>query len=143
MRISSLLFGLFLIANAYADLGADDANSAFAPGLRAYAAGDYEQAVRVFEQVFKLEPDCARCANLLGRSYGRLAEKASWLSAVSLARKTRGALEQAVALDPTDVRAIEDLIKYYRAAPGFLGGSAEKARALEQRLQRFDSDHTS
>jgi hypothetical protein len=116
---------------------------AFAAGLRAYEAGDYATAARALEQALGRTPDCARCAHLLGRAYGRLAAQASWLRAIELARKTRDALELAVALNPTDVAAVEDLIEYYRTAPGFLGGSEEKAAALEQRLLDRTSDRTS
>ena len=114
---------------------------AFASALRAYEAERYEIAVTLMESVIATNPECARCAHILGRSYGRLAEQAKWTDAIGLAKKTRLALEQAVELDPEDADAVRDLIKYYRSAPGFLGGSDKKADALEQRLR--ESGHTS
>ena len=39
-------------------------------------------------------------------------------------------------------RMVEDLIRYYRAAPGFLGGSNKKADALERRLREGTSGRT-
>ena len=112
-------------------------------GARAYAAGQFDTAREILEHVTALDPDCARCVHLLGKSYGRLAEQAGWAEAMSLARKTRSALEQAVALAPEDTLAVADLIKYYRAAPAFLGGSAEKADALERRLRDLGVDFAS
>ena len=143
MRFLSLSFALFMALAVPAMATASDTESEFALALRAYSAGDFAQAAHMVEDVLQSDPACARCAHLLGRSYGRLAEKAEWLQAIALARKTRSALEQAVALDPTDQHALADLIKFYRAAPGFLGGSVAKARALERRLQGAKSDHTS
>ena len=96
----------------------------------------------LLEAVLEREPECANCAHLLGKSYGRMAERAGWTEAIGLAKKTRLALEQAVAPAPYHAHAIRDLIKYYRAAPGFLGGSEEKARELEQRLRQSEAGHT-
>lgn len=128
---------------ATADLSDDALGSAFVSGLRAYEEGQYERAVTLFEAVIAAQPDCARCAHLLGKSYGNLADRAGWTEAIGLAKKTRIALEQAVELAPNDAEAIRDLIKYYRAAPGFLGGSEEKANALERRLHEDGTEHTS
>mgnify|MGYP000974083667 CR=1 FL=1 len=46
-----------------------------------YKAHHYEQAARAAEALLKKYPDCGRCAHLLGKSYGRLAQRANWLSA--------------------------------------------------------------
>lgn len=143
MRLLTFTLALCLTAVAHAGIEDADTNGAFLAGLRAFESGEFETAVEILEQVLRVEPDCGRCAHVLGRSYGRLAEQASWFSAMGLAEKTRDALEQAVRLDPTNIAAIEDLIRYYRAAPGFLGGSAEKARKLERRLDAFRADRTS
>lgn len=142
MRVYALISALLLSAGACAELRSEDTNAAFVAGLRAFEAGEFDHAARLFERVLEIEPGCGRCAHELGRSYGRLAERASWFSAMSLAEKTRDALEQAVRLDPTNVPAIEDLIRYYRAAPGFLGGSDEKARELERRLDGVSAERT-
>lgn len=138
MKRILLLLGVLAGPGQALALSADDANATFIAALRAYEAARYDEATRLFNAVLEQQPDCARCAHLLGRSYGRLAEKAHGLNALGLARKTRDALELAVRLDPDDPDAIGDLIKYYRKAPGFLGGSLEKARALEERLRDAD-----
>jgi hypothetical protein len=45
-------------------------------------------------------------------------------------------------MDPTNAQALEDLIKFYRVAPGFLGGDDDKAEKLERRLQTLRTDRT-
>ncbi len=144
LRIPALLIAMVVaMATSYGTPAAttvDTASPTFVAGLRAYEGGHYDEAVRLLSAAMVIEPTCARCAHLLGRSYGRLAERARGLRALGLARKTCDALELAVQLDPDEPSALEDLIRYYRAAPGFLGGSVEKARQLEQRLRGFDSD---
>ena len=139
MRVLLLLVAVMLAAGAAI---ADEASENFVAGLRAYEGGNYEVAVDALERAIELEPGCARCAHVLGRSYGRMAERASGLSALGFARKTRDALELAVELAPNDADAIKDLIKYYRAAPGFLGGSDEKANILERRLRETRAGQT-
>lgn len=143
MRITTCIIALVLSTSAVAELGADDALGAFVSGVRAFDNGHFERAAELFEAVLVVQSDCARCAHMLGKSYGRLTEKAGWTAAIGLAKKTRLALEQAVTLAPNDPDAIKDLIKYYRRAPGFLGGSDEKAEALELHLRQVETKHTS
>ena len=53
------------------------------------------------------------------------------------AEKSKESLERAVELDPENVAALTDLMKYYKRAPGFLGGSDEKAREISKRLEKL------
>ncbi len=103
----------------------------------AFASRDFARSAALLEQLLLLQPECAQCAHLLGRAYGHMAEQATWGQAIGLAKKTRLALENAVAIDPSNAPAIEDLIRYYRQAPGFLGGDDAKAAQLELRLRRL------
>ncbi|HEY5573594.1 MAG TPA: hypothetical protein VIK64_11315, partial [Anaerolineales bacterium] len=73
------------------------------------------------------------------KCYGRLAEQSNFLAAYSLAKKTRKALERAVELDGNNVNALQDLMEYYRQAPGFLGGSKEKAAKIQERLETINT----
>ncbi len=139
LLLVAVLLAIAVPAAAEADHAAAPATVAAQPhydaALRAYESGQYTAAATLLEQLLGRQPGCARCAHLLGKSYGRLAERAGWLEAMSLARKTCSALEQAVELAPHDREALSDLIKYYRAAPAFLGGNRDKADALERRLR--------
>ncbi len=109
----------------------------------AFDAGEFARTAELLEQLSPLQPSCGECAHLLGKAYGRMAEQASWGRAIELARKTRVALESAVDLDPSNALALEDLIRYYRQAPGFLGGDDAKAARLEQRLSQLRAASTS
>lgn len=142
MRLILCIIVLLYAPFSAAGPGTAEINATFISGLRAYDSEQYERAAALFEMALQAQPDCARCAHLLGKSYGNLAERAAWTRAIGLAKKTRVALEQAVELAPHDREAVRDLIRYYRAAPGFLGGSSEKAEALEQRLRRAETGHT-
>jgi tetratricopeptide (TPR) repeat protein len=99
-----------------------------------YAAARYGQALDLIQQAVALEPQNSNYQHLLGKCYGRLAEKANPFAAYTLARKTRKALEKAVELDENNFDALKDLMHYYRRAPVFLGGSREKADAIEKKL---------
>jgi tetratricopeptide (TPR) repeat protein len=138
MRRFVLLIALAVLApGGHAERTVDLADDLYDTALRAFDRGSFDRAAALLERLIESDSSCARCAHLLGRSYGRLAERAGWVEALRLAQKTRSALEYAVELDPDDPDAIADLIKYYRAAPSFLGGSIEKAEALEQRLEEL------
>jgi tetratricopeptide (TPR) repeat protein len=141
MRILLLLIGLVLLGDAHAETPSDALEIAYQAARTTYRARHYEEAANMLEALLKTHPDCARCAHLLGKSYGRLAQRANWLSAMDLARKTCNAFELAVRLDPEDEGALEDLVRYYRAAPEFLGGGADKARNLEQKLRELQARH--
>ena len=124
---------------------ADETASAqlFATAVEAFDDGNFAHSAELLEQLLPQRPACGECAHLLGRAYGRMAEQATWREAIELARKTRLALENAVDLDPSNAPALEDLIRYYRRAPGFLGGDNAKATRLELRLNRLLAQSTS
>lgn len=119
-----------------------DATQLFAVAAAAFEAGNFARAAEMLEQLSPLQPECGECAHLLGKAYGRMAEQATWGQAIELAKKTRLALENAVDLDPSNAPALEDLIRYYRRAPGFLGGDDAKATQLEHRLHRLQAELT-
>ena len=139
MRVVLLLMWVLMPAAVCAEAATPDYESDYQAARKTYRAHHYRDAAEMLEVLLKAHPDCARCAHLLGKSYGRLAQRANWLSAMDLARKTVSAFELAVRLDPTDEGALEDLIRYYRAAPEFLGGGADKAKVMEQRLKELQA----
>jgi hypothetical protein len=56
-----------------------------------------------------------------------------------LAWKVKEHFERAVTLDPGNLAARADLMEYYLKAPGFLGGSEEKARAQAAEIAARDA----
>ncbi len=141
MRLILLI--LLLLPAAHATTDDDSSKSVIEQAAELYAAEEYERAIALLENAVQAAPDCAECAHQLGRAYGRLAENANWIAAMGLAKKSRIAFENAVALDPDNAQALEDLIKFYRHAPGFLGGDEDKADSLESRLHDLRAAHTS
>lgn len=116
--------------------GERDAVAAFHLGRLLMEENDEGRAAEWFEKAVKLDAKNAVYYDWLGRSYGRQAQRASKLKVLSLARKTRNAWETALALDPNNLDVRDNLIAYYLQAPGFVGGSKEKARQMVTEIRR-------
>ena len=114
-----------------------DANTYFSNGQTLYVAEEFTQAAEAFEGAVAMSPRVSTYHHWLGKTYGRLAERANWLRAMTLARKTREAFERAVALDGANLEALFDLEAYYLSAPSFLGGGAEKAAEVRRQIAQL------
>jgi cytochrome c-type biogenesis protein CcmH/NrfG len=95
--------------------------------------GDYKKAAEAFERAFTMTPGNSEYARWLGRSFGRRAETSPFFAA-KYASKARVYFEKAVALDPNNDEALNDLFDYYLEAPGFRGGGYNKAEGIAQRI---------
>ncbi len=109
---------------------APDAAGYLLSGKNYFMLGDYGKATDFFEKALALAPNNSDCELWLGRAWGRRAETGGWLMAGVHASKVRQCFEKAVALDPHNREAKNDLFSYYLNAPGFLGGGIEKAEAI-------------
>jgi cytochrome c-type biogenesis protein CcmH/NrfG len=116
-----------------------DARAHFYLGRIAFGQQDYDTAVVRFETAVGLQQHNASFHLWLGRAYGRQAQHAFVWQQLWLARKVRQQFETAVALDPDSVAARWDLMEYYLKAPGFLGGSRDKAKTQAREIQRRDA----
>jgi Flp pilus assembly protein TadD len=97
---------------------------------RAYfALEDWNRAESPCRRAIDLDPKNSRYHLWLGRVYGEKADRAGFLSAASLAGKTRDEFQRAVELNPKDNEARTDLAEFYLEAPGIVGGGQDKARA--------------
>jgi tetratricopeptide (TPR) repeat protein len=96
-------------------------------GRAALNRKDPQAAVTLLDKAVAENPHSANAHYFLGVAYGRLAEKASIFRQAALARHTRDEFERAVRLDPNNLEARFALVQYYTMAPGFLGGSRQKA----------------
>lgn len=104
-------------------------------GKNHFMLGNYEKAVQYFEKAVASAPTVSDYQLWLGRGYGRRAEAGGLLLAPSRASKARQCLETAIALDPANAEAMNDLFDYYLSAPGVLGGGTEKAEAIAKRIE--------
>jgi len=113
---------------------APDAAGYVLSGKNYLMLGDYKRATDFFEKALALSPDNSEYELWLGRAWGRRAETSGWLMAGVHASKTRQHFERAVALDPHNREAKNDLFDFYLNAPGFLGGGMEKAEAIARSI---------
>jgi|GEM_PF-1340954 len=111
----------------------------FHQGEHNYVLTNYAKAVRYLKAAVQQRPKNAQFHYWLGKAYGRLAEHSNWFSAMALSRKTLNELKTAVDLDKNYVNALQDLMEYYKQAPGFLGGSREKAQAIAKQLELLEA----
>lgn len=96
-----LFGGVLLVSTLAASVpGADE----FARGLQLYQRDEFKGAILAFEQAVGQAPKMAKYHHWLGKAYGRLAERSSWMRAVELAKRTQRALEKAVELDHSNPR---------------------------------------
>jgi Flp pilus assembly protein TadD len=105
-------------------------------GKNYFMLGDYKKAVDLLEKALAVSPGSSECELWLGRAWGRRAEIGGWLMAGMHASKARQCFEKAVALDPKNREARNDLFDFYLNAPGFLGGGLEKAEASAKTIAR-------
>jgi tetratricopeptide (TPR) repeat protein len=144
LRAQSVEQGIELFdARKYADAsavllahGEHDARAAFYLGRIEMAHDDAGKAAEWFERAVRMNPKSAVYYDWLGRAYGIQARSANMFRAASLARKSKSALETALTLDPDNLDVRDDLIIYYSRAPGFVGGSKEKAREMLLELRK-------
>jgi tetratricopeptide (TPR) repeat protein len=108
-------------------------------GRNQYMLGEFKKASEAFERAFAGDPGNSDYAMWLGRAFGRRAETSSPFTAPGYASKTRQYFERAVALNPRNIEAMNDLLEYYLEAPGFLGGGFDKASALVMKIGQVDS----
>jgi tetratricopeptide (TPR) repeat protein len=108
-------------------------------GRLALQQGDLAKAVDLIEQAVKLDPNNSDYHVRLGEAYGQQARQAIIFRQPILASKTRNEFETAVKLDSNNIDARIALVEYYVMAPGFMGGSIEKALVQAQEIKKRDA----
>jgi len=103
-----------------------------------YQLGDYSQAIASLETAIELDPGRSEYHNWLGKAYGRKAEESNPFSALGLARRAHREFAEAVRLNPSNLAAQRDLIRYLLNSPGIAGGGQERADEQIQALAIVD-----
>ncbi|HEU4993419.1 MAG TPA: tetratricopeptide repeat protein [Gemmatimonadaceae bacterium] len=116
----------------------EDAHAMFLMGRLLYADGNSGQAVDWFEKAVKRDEPNATYHTWLGNALGDEAQKASKIRQPFLARRVKSEFERAVQLDSTLVDPREGLVGFYSMAPGFMGGSMEKAREQANAITKLN-----
>jgi tetratricopeptide (TPR) repeat protein len=115
---------------------APDAASYALTGKNYFMLGDYKRAIEFLEKAQAGCPSCSEYPLWLGRSWGRRAEGSVSPLAVVYATRTRQYFEKALALDPHNHEASNDLFDFYLNAPAILGGGIDKAEAAAKSIAK-------
>lgn len=107
-------------------------------GRIAFDQKEYDDAVDYFEEATEANDKIADYFVWLGDTYGTIAQDANVVRQGFLAPKMKSAWEKAVALDPKNIPARESLVEYYTKAPGFMGGSFEKAKEVANQIIKLN-----
>ena len=104
-----------------------------------YAEERWDDAVRACDRAIALDPNNSNYQMWLGRSDGLKAEHSNFFTAARMVGRIRRAFERAVELDGKNVEARSNLAEFYIEAPGFMGGSADKARIQAEKIAPLDA----
>lgn len=116
----------------------NDPSLHFLLGQSYYQLSEFPRAAATLEHAVQLAPKDSEYHDWLGKAYGRRAEGSLFLSAMGWARKTKREFEIAVELDPHNLEAQRDLIRYEMNAPSVVGGGDEKALKHVDALEKID-----
>jgi tetratricopeptide (TPR) repeat protein len=116
----------------------EDASLQLLLGQSYYQLREFLRAVASLERAVQLAPKNSEYHDWLGKAYGRKAEESLFLSAMSWARKAHREFEIAVELNPQNLEAQRDLIRYEMNAPGVVGGGDDKALKHIEALEKID-----
>ena len=106
---------------------------------RAYlSVQKWDDAVSAGEKAVAAAPDNADYHLWLGRAYGQKAEHSIFITAIRLAKRTRGEFQRAVELQSSNLDAQSDLAEFFIEAPSFLGGGKDKAQAQADKVATID-----
>lgn len=100
----------------------------FGRGIVLLFSGKGLEARDLFEEVAKAEPGRAEYQYWYGASVFESIDEVGMIGKMSAASKGKAALEKAIALEPSNVRARQALFRFFLEAPGIAGGSVDKAR---------------
>lgn len=122
----------------------DDDNKEYAEaqyylGRIAFDKKQYDDAADYFEEATEANDKNALYFEFLGNAYGTIARDANVVRQGFLAPKMKAAWEKAVELDPKNIGARTSLIQYYLQAPGFMGGSVDKAIETAKQIVKIDA----
>ncbi len=115
-----------------------DAEAQFQLARSLFEQEKFDEAVTAFEKAIVIDPKQARYQSGLGRGLGEKARLSNIVVKGMIAPRIRTAFEAAVAGDPRNIEYRNDLLQFYVEAPGFLGGSEEKALEQAAEIGKLD-----
>jgi len=146
MQLTHLLITVSIVLATFSIFANEEMDSAaevnFNQGQILYEDQKFKTAADKFSTAISQSPDDSRYHHWLAKTYGELAETSGWLKAMRFAKNAKKSLERATELDPENIAALTDLMKYYRDAPRLLGGSDKKAEEISLRLENLKENNT-
>lgn len=107
-------------------------------GRIAFDQNELDDAEDFMEEAIEANDKVADYHYWLGSIFGTMARDANVLKQGMLAPKIKNEYEKTVALDPKNMDAHWGLISFYTEAPGFMGGSFEKALNEAAAIQKLN-----
>lgn len=126
------------LLNTVGEKETDFAAARYYLGRVAFDEKKYDDASDYFEEAVEANDKVADYHNWLGNTYGTIAQNSNVIKQGMLAPKMKKAWENAIALDSKNVDARTSLIQYYLQAPGFMGGSVEKAKEVAGQIIKIN-----
>ncbi len=125
-------------AKEYFSGNSSNETSIYYLGRIAFDKEDFRKAADYFEEAIEMNDRESDYYIWLGNSIGSYANEVNIFRKGVLAPKIKTAYEKAVELDPTNIDGHWGLIEFYTQAPGFLGGSWEKAEETANNIKELD-----
>jgi tetratricopeptide (TPR) repeat protein len=107
-------------------------------GWIAFRLNQPEESVKFLEKATALDANKSLYFHVLGDAYGASAQRASLFYKLGLAKKCLAAYDSGVEVDPNNVEVRIARYNYYRGAPAFIGGGADKAAAELAEIRKRD-----
>ena len=124
---------------AIATTHTDYAEARYYLGRIAYAQREYETAWDYFKEATESNSSSSEYYTWEGHAISGLIDTVGKLRQAGLAPKIKNAYKKAVALDDTNLDALWGLVGFYSEAPGFVGGSMEKAEEAARAIGKVDA----
>jgi tetratricopeptide (TPR) repeat protein len=105
-------------------------------GVIAMNVNKPREAITQFEHAIKVNDTSSLHHEWLGNALGSIADSTSKLKQPFLAPRIKSEFERAVVLNPRNTGARHGLIQFYSQAPGFMGGSMDKAKEQAREIQK-------
>ena len=99
----------------------------------------WDEAVYECEQAVRLDGQSSTNHMWYGRALGEKADRATFLTAYSLAKRVKAEFEEATRLNPRNAEALADLSEFYISAPGVVGGGIDKAESVAAQMEKLDA----
>lgn len=125
------------ILSAINDDDKDYAAAQFYLGRISVGEGNFDDAEGFFEEAVDANDKNAEYYSWLGNTYAVIAQNANPIRQGMLAPKMRTAWEKSIELDPNNVDSRRSLIQFYTQAPGFMGGSIDKAKEMAKQILKL------